>query len=275
LHDFTEYRERVSFLNYNLRQDQKLPKRCNCLLAVFLLVATAFNPTSVTAGSIDPADLTVDVNREGLVSVNAVDARLISIIDAIRPLAQIAIEGNVSAEDRVTASFQALPIEKAIAKLTDRYIYVQDEAGGPVTRIVLFREGETVALPQDKRPARVLNAKALSAWKHGDILTALDYFKAAVASDPEDWRPRADYGRLLVLMTNYDEAGPHLTRAAALDPENPRIWLDLYSYYQRTLDLELALEARKRAQELTGGDAIRQHSSGLWTFEADTIFPES
>jgi tetratricopeptide (TPR) repeat protein len=262
-------------LDTNRLQEQKLPKRCNYLLAVFLLATTAFNPSNVTAESPDPANLTVHVSSEGLVSVDAVDAKLISIIEAIRPLAQVAIEGSISDQDRVTVSFHSLPLEKAIEKLTDRYIYVQDEAGGPVTQIVLFREGETVALPQSKPPARVLNAKALSAWKHGDILAALNYFEAAVASDPEDWLPHADYGRLLVLMTNYDEAGPHLIRAAALDPQNPRVWLDLYSYYQRTLELELALEARKRAHELAGGDTIKQHSSGLWTFEADPIFPET
>ena len=262
-------------MKYDRRQEQKLPKPFNRLLALFFLVATAFDPANVMAESPDRANLTVHVSNEGLVSVNAVDAQLISIIDAIRPSAKVAIEGSISAQDRVTASFHSLPLEKAIAKLTDRYIYVQDEADGPVTRIVLFREGETVALPQSKTSARLLNAKALSAWKHGDILAALDYFEAAVASDPEDWLPRADYGRLLVLMTNYDEAGPHLTRAAALDPENPRIWLDLFSYYQRTLELDRAQEARKRVHELSGGDTIKQHSSGLWTFEADSIFPES
>lgn len=262
-------------MEYDQLRDRKLPKRCNFLLTVFLFVAIAFNAKNVTAESPDSANFAVHVSAEGLVSVNAVDAQLISIIEAIRPLAKVAIQGNISARDRVTVSFHSLPVEKAIAKLTDRYIYVQDEAGGPVTRIVLFREGETLSLPPSTPPARVLNAKALTAWKHGDILAALDYFEAAVASDPEDWLPHADYGRLLVLMTNYKEAGAHLTRAAALDPENPRIWLDLYSYYQRTLDLELALEARERAQELTSGDNIEQHSSGLWTFEADSIFPES
>lgn len=269
----TNYGRRIIFLKYNRRQDQKLPKPCNRLLAL-LLVATAFNPANVIAEPPDPANLTVHVSNEGLVSVNAVDAQLISIIEAIRPSVKVAIDGSISAQDRVTASFHSLPLEEAIAKLTDRYIYVQDEAGGPVTRIVLFREGETAGLPRSVPRARALNTKALSAWKHGDILAALDYFEAAVASDPEDWLPHADYGRLLVLMTNYDEAAPHLMRAAALDPENPRVWLDLYSYYQRTLDLELALEARKRAQELTGQDAIRQHPSGLWTLEADSIFPE-
>lgn len=249
--------------------------RCIFLLTLLVFVSAVINPTYVTAEPTGSSIATVDVSEKGLISVNAVDAPLVPIIEAIRPLAKVAIEGNVSAGDRVTANFKSLPIERAITKLTDRYIFVHDETGGPVTRIVLFRQGAAITLPQSEPPARALNAKALSAWKHGDILTALDLFEAAVTSDPDDWLPRADYGRLLVLMTNYDEAGPHLTRAAALDPENPRIWLDLYSYYQRTLQLELALDARKRALELAGGDTIEQHSSGLWTLDADSIFPES
>jgi tetratricopeptide (TPR) repeat protein len=262
-------------LDYIRQRYRKDPRRFFYLLTLFVLVATAFNPANVKAAPLGQSNAEVHVNDEGLVSVNAVDAPLRPIIEAIRPLAKVAIEGHVSDGDRATADFQSLPLEKAIAKLTDHYIFVHDEAGGPVTRIVLFRQGEAVTLSQSVPPARALNSKALEAWKHGDILAALDYFKAAVAADPEDWMPRADYGRLLVLMTNYVEAGPHLTRAVELDPENPRIWLDLYSYYQRTLQLELALNARKRADELAGGDTIDQHRTGLWTFEDDSIFPES
>lgn len=244
------------------------------LLSLLLLVVNAFSSNSVLATPSGPGTLSVQVDGQGLVSVTAADAPLKLIIEAIRPLAKMDIVGSVSAGDRVTANFQSLPLDKAIAKLTERYILVHDEAGGPVTRIVLFRRGETMNLAQETA-ARSLNSKALEAWKSGDILDALDYFKAAVASDPNDWMPRADYGRLLVLMTNYEEAGPQLTRAAELDPENARIWLDLYSYYQRTLQLELALSARKRASELADRETIEQHPTGLWTFETDSIYPES
>jgi tetratricopeptide (TPR) repeat protein len=121
--------------------------------------------------------------------------------------------------------------------------------------------------------ARALNGMALEEWKHGNIREALDYFEAAIDQDPDDWVPRSDYGRLLVMMTNYAEAGPHLERAAELSPENPRVWLDLLSYYERSLDLELAIEARQRANELAGGQEIVQDQSGLWRLESDSIFP--
>ena len=121
--------------------------------------------------------------------------------------------------------------------------------------------------------ARTLNAQALEAWKHGDVRAALRHFQAAVEEDPEDWVPRADYGRLLVMMTNYAEAGPHLERAAELRPDEPRVWLDLLSYYERSLQIELALDARQRATELAGTRAIEQDRSGLWRLEDDSIFP--
>jgi Flp pilus assembly protein TadD len=126
---------------------------------------------------------------------------------------------------------------------------------------------------ENTESARTLNAIALESWKHGDILAALDYFQEAVEQDPDDWLPRADYGRLLVMMTNYAEAGPHLTRAAELRPEDPRVWLDLLSYYERSLQIELAIEARQRATELAGSRAIEQDQSGLWKLDGDSIFP--
>jgi tetratricopeptide (TPR) repeat protein len=121
--------------------------------------------------------------------------------------------------------------------------------------------------------ARGHHAQALEAWKHGDIRLAMNHFERAIAADPDDWLPRSEYGRLLVLMTAYGEAGPHLERAAELNPDSPRVWLDLYTYYQRTLQLERSLKARQRAEELAGDVAIVQDETGLWRLADDSIFP--
>jgi tetratricopeptide (TPR) repeat protein len=125
----------------------------------------------------------------------------------------------------------------------------------------------------DTDSARAYNARALEAWKHGDIKAALGYFDAAVAQDPDDWVPHSDYGRLLVMMTSYAEAGPHLERAAELNPDDPRVWLDLLSYYERTLQLERALDSRQRATELAPGRTIEQDRSGLWRLDGESVFP--
>ena len=133
--------------------------------------------------------------------------------------------------------------------------------------------------PRDDAPdersdsARALDAQALEAWKNGELREALDLFEAAVAADPDDWVPRSDYGRLLVMMTDYQSAGPQLERAAELNPDSPRVWLDLYTYYQRSMQLERGFHAHARAKELAGGREIVQDETGLWRLEDDSIYP--
>ena len=98
--------------------------------------------------------------------------------------------------------------------------------------------------------ARALDGLALEAWKHGDLEKAVALFEQAVAADPDDRVPRSHLGRLLTLMTDYDAARPHLERAAALAPDDPQVWLDLQSFYERTQLLDCAGrrgEARRRA----------------------------
>jgi len=135
------------------------------------------------------------------------------------------------------------------------------------------------AAPRDEPPdertdsARALDVRALEAWKAGNLQEALDLFEAAVAADPDDWVPRSNYGRLLVMMTDYETAGPHLERAAELNPDSPRVWLDLYSYYQRSMQLERGFYAHERARELADGEPIVQDWSGLWRLEGDSIGP--
>jgi tetratricopeptide (TPR) repeat protein len=122
--------------------------------------------------------------------------------------------------------------------------------------------------------ARALNAQAMEAWKVGELIEAIELFEAAVRADPDDWAPKADYGRLLVMLTDYEKAGPMLERAAELNPDSPRVWLDLYSYYQRNMQLERGFHAYARAQELAAGQPIVQDPpTGLWRLESDSIYP--
>jgi tetratricopeptide (TPR) repeat protein len=133
--------------------------------------------------------------------------------------------------------------------------------------------------PRDSEPgpntdsARALDAQALESWKHGDVRGALDLFEAAIAADPDDWVPRSDYGRLLILIADYEEAWPQLERASELEPDSPRVWIDLISFYERNLLFERAGYARRRAEQLAGGQAIVQDETGLWRLENESIFP--
>ena len=120
--------------------------------------------------------------------------------------------------------------------------------------------------------ARDLDAQALETWKHGDIQGALDKFDAAVMADPDDPEPHSDYGRLLTLMTDYQNAMPHLERAAQLNPGDPQVWLDLATFYERTELFERAAYAKQKADQLAGGRKVIRDDNGLWILEG-TTFP--
>ena len=121
--------------------------------------------------------------------------------------------------------------------------------------------------------ARALDARALEAWKTGDIESAVEFFQAAIKADPNDPQSRLNYGRLLVLMTARDEAWPHLEKAAQLDPGNPQVWVDLMSLYDQSQLFERLNYARERAEDLAGGRAIVRDQTGLWVLEGNSVFP--
>ena len=120
--------------------------------------------------------------------------------------------------------------------------------------------------------ARALDAQALETWRHGDIQGALHKFDAAVQADPDDAQPHSDYGRLLTLMTDYQRAMPHLEKAAQLKPEDPQVWLDLATFYERNELLERAAYAKQKADQLAGGRNAIRDDNGFWIFEG-TTFP--
>jgi len=133
--------------------------------------------------------------------------------------------------------------------------------------------------PRDTTPgphtdsARALDARALEAWKHGEIEAALSLFAAAVEADPDDAVPRSNYGRLLLLMAANEQSLPQLERAAELTPDDPQVWVDLLSYYERNVLLERASYARERARELAGSRRLVRDETGLWRFDDESIFP--
>lgn len=120
---------------------------------------------------------------------------------------------------------------------------------------------------QPNESARALDGLALQAWRQSDLQQALQLFEKAVAADPDDRVPRSHYGRLLLLATDYDAARVHLERAAELAPEDPQVWLDLQSLYERTRLLDQAWKARAKADELADGRPISQDEQGLYLVE--------
>lgn len=75
-------------------------------------------------------------------------------------------------------------------------------------------------------------------------------------------------------MTTYDKAYPHLRRAADLEPENPQVWVDLLSLFERDTLIDQAIEAHRKIQELVGERELVQDESGLYVLEGEgKIFP--
>ena len=121
--------------------------------------------------------------------------------------------------------------------------------------------------------ARALAAEALESWKHGDLHQALADFEAAVAADPDDAQVRTGYGRLLTLMTDFENAYPQLARAAELEPNDPQVWLDLETLYEKSVLLERAHDARARAEKLAAGATITRDENGFYFLEGERLFP--
>jgi len=183
---------------------------------------------------------------------------------------------------RVVAEGEALPLDRPVEmrfqnpdgevetwKLEKKQT-TRDESIGKVT---LPAPDPAAADHLPDESARALDGVALEAWKHGNLAEALAGFDRAIAVDPDDRVPRSHAGRLLSLMTDYAQALPHLERAAALAPEDPQVWLDLASLYERAQRLDASHEARARAEQLAGGRRIDRDEHGFFQLEGAPSLP--
>ena len=125
--------------------------------------------------------------------------------------------------------------------------------------------------PPPTGAATIPNQQALNAWSTGDIRGAMDLFEEAIAADPNDPAPHSNYGRRLTAMVAYDEALPLLLRASELSPDDPQVWLDLLTLYEKSLQFQRANAARQRAQELAGDRALVRNDYGAWLLEGNSL----
>lgn len=121
--------------------------------------------------------------------------------------------------------------------------------------------------------ARALDGLGIEEWRRGDLAKAVELLEQSVAADPDDRVPRSHLGRLLTLMTDYERALPHLERATALAPDDPQVWLDLQSFYERSQRFDGVFAARARAEALAEGRPIVQDWAGFWTVEGSEQLP--
>jgi len=125
--------------------------------------------------------------------------------------------------------------------------------------------------PPPTGAASLLNEQALNAWNSGDIRTALDLFEQAIVADPTDPEPHSNYGRRLTMMVAYDKALPLLLRASELNPDDPQVWLDLLTLYERALQFQRANDARQLARTLAGDREFVRNEQGAWLLEGATV----
>ena len=235
------------------------------------LLLLAYMPGS--AATNEPVtDYVLSVSHQGnLVSLHAEQVPLDIVIQALDDQTPVAIEGKAGAMEHVTVDIEAAPLEALIPQLTDRYVLIRDQ--GTLVSVVLFEEGGEEALQASFKESADLRWRAGKSWREGDLDAAAMFYRLAIDVDPADAQAHQEYGRMLVMSMRYSNALPHLETASQLKPQEPQIWLDLLSYYERTLQVEKAIKARAKAAELAGREAIEQDRSGLWRTRTGSIHP--
>ena len=116
-----------------------------------------------------------------------------------------------------------------------------------------------------------LAKNATESWRTGNIREAIEIFDQAIKENPDDVSALSSYGRLLTMMSAKSEALPHLERAAELTPNDPQVWLDLATLYERSILLERALYAKETAEKLANGRTIFRNQRGFWVLDGVTF----
>lgn len=148
----------------------------------------------------------------------------------------------------------------------------------PATRSVDLQAIEAEMLPQPKEAPNRFSANSaalavsegVNALNAGSIEVALSKFQEAVTADPTNVSAHQNLGRLHLQMSSLEIAATHLEEAASLDPENPEVWLDLLSFYERSMLLERAHYARRRIDALAPNQKLVKDWRGFWRFEGTT-----
>lgn len=118
----------------------------------------------------------------------------------------------------------------------------------------------------------LLNQLAVNAWHSGDIEGAMALFEQAIDAAPDDAAAHSNYGRLLTLMTAFDQALPLLERARELTPDDAQTWLDLATLYERAQYLDKSWEARAQAEALVGSNAITRDDLGRFIVQGNSLW---
>ena len=88
-------------------------------------------------------------------------------------------------------------------------------------------------------------------YRRGDLPASKKVLLEAVRLEKNNAEYLRQLGTVLLALNEVDEATVHFQQAAALDPQDPQIYLSLGQAYQRKGEREKALEFRKKYQEMS------------------------
>lgn len=93
--------------------------------------------------SVEQGDFELTIEGD-LISLSAEDASLEAVVQEIGRRMSIDVDAYIPAEERITVEFDNLPIEAAIKRLSERFLYLTDTSKGDhrVTKIYLLPKGE-------------------------------------------------------------------------------------------------------------------------------------
>ena len=124
--------------------------RLSLLAALFLaeFVITSETVADGTASSSKQDQeylLQIDGN---LVSLQATDIPLVQIIEDIGKRMHIKVVVQIPKDERVTAQFESLPLEKALQRLSQNHALMTDKEAGTISKIFLLPKGQEAPMEQ-------------------------------------------------------------------------------------------------------------------------------
>jgi len=98
----------------------------------------------------------------------------------------------------------------------------------------------------------------------GDAPEAVDLYRRAIAREPDDSRSMFGAARALRDLERYDEAQELLRRCTEVRPEDPRVWCNLGWVHFDDGDVERAIEAFERGDEIGRASEDWTYPSASW-----------
>ena len=77
-----------------------------------------------------------------LISLQATDIPLIQIVEYIGEQMDIQVIVQIPRDERITTQFEALPLEKALQRLSQNHALVTDKEAGTISKIFLLPKGQ-------------------------------------------------------------------------------------------------------------------------------------